>query len=108
VIKTYYVEFTIPAGSAWRRLQSLITPAGKTRKVLEVRPYFSAGGDARIRIYHETELVYEISPDVDSTFKLPYPGDVTVPAGTGLYFEGMNSTASNVTVKVELVVDETT
>ena len=108
VLKVYKLSGTIAAGSSWSEIDKLTTPTGVTRRVKEIRVYFSAVGNVKIRLYHMTEYLAEIDSRVNDYLKLPYPADVEIRAGEWLTLEGSNSESSDVTVIVELIVDETT
>ena len=107
-VKSYTLSFTIPASSTWTRLATLTTPAGVTRKALELRVYFSANAGASIRYYVETEYIGQVNAEVWNKYIIPYSVDVTIPSGKTFAVEGANSNSTAVTVIVELVVDETT
>jgi hypothetical protein len=107
-VKSYTLSFTISASSTWSRLATLTTPAGVTRKALELRVYFSASSGASIRYYVETEYIGQINAETWNKYIIPYPIDITIPAGKTFAVEGANSNASAVTVIIELIVDETT
>jgi len=106
VMKSYVLEFTIPANSPWARYAALFTPAGLSRVVREIRIWFSLIPGPRIRFYWETEYLFEIVGEVWNNYMLPYSADWSVPAGTGLFVEGANSANSPCTVKIELIVEE--
>ena len=106
VMKSYVLEFSIPANSPWARYASLFTPAGISRTVREVRIWFGATSGARIRFYWETEYLFEVTAEVWNKYIIPYEVDWAIPAGTGIFVEGANSTASAVAVKIELIVEE--
>jgi hypothetical protein len=106
VIKVYRKTVTIPANAAWTRLDYLNTPTGVRRRLVELRAYWSATSGAALRLYWETEFVAELTPEVWNKYAIPYSFDLEVPAGTSIFIEGTNSTASAVTVTLEFIVDE--
>jgi len=108
VLKTYRVEFTATASTAWKKYADLVTPSGKTRRFRELRIYFSSVGDVQVRIYYETEFIVEIDSRVWNEYKLPLPLDVEVVGGLRLNIEANNNTSSNITIVIEFIVDETT
>ena len=105
-IKSYILEGTIKAGASWTQLDTLSTPSGKKRHFIEARVYFSASSDAKIRLNQETDVIHEISAEVASSIKYPYPMDLKFEEGQRLILEGMNAGASDVTVKVEVICEE--
>ena len=106
VIKVYRKTVTIKANTSWTRLDSLNTPTGFHRRLVELRAHWSATSGAALRLYWEIEFIAELTPEVWNKYPIPYSFDVEVPAGTSIFIEGMNSTASDVTVILEFVVDE--
>jgi hypothetical protein len=107
VIKVYRKTVTISANTSWTRLDYLNTPTGYRRVLRELRAYWSATSGAYLRLYWETEFVAELAPEVWNKYTIPYSFDLEVPAGTSIYIEGMNSTASAITVTLEFIVEET-
>ena len=107
VLKTYILSGEISAGASWTRLDELTTPSGVTRKIVEIRPWISVASGVRLRLNLRTEVIYELSAEVISSIKYPYPSDLVVPAGMNVVLEAMNSSASAASIIVELVVEET-
>jgi hypothetical protein len=107
-IKSYVLSGTIDAGAAWKRIATLPTPAGVTRKLIEVRPYISATTGVQMKINLFTEVYMQLTAEVVNSIKYPYPADLLVKEGMEIVLEAMNPTASSATIVVELIVDETT
>jgi hypothetical protein len=107
VVKTYVKTVTAKANTTWTRLDSLTTPAGMRRILRELRLYFSATSGVQIRLYWETEYITQITAEVWNKYPIPYSFDLEIPPGTSLFIEGANSTSSDATVTLELIVEET-
>jgi hypothetical protein len=107
MLKSYVLGGTIAAGASWTRLATLMTPSRTTRRLVEFRPYISATTGVRIRLSVGTDVIYELTAEEVNNLKFPYPADVEVREGFELVLEAMNPTTSEVTVLVEVIVDET-
>jgi len=107
MLKSYVLSGSVAAGAAWTRLATLATPSGVARKLIEVRPWISASSDVRIRLNLMTEVYMELTAEVVSSIRYPYPADMVIKEGQEIVLEAMNPTASSATVIVELIMDET-
>ena len=107
VMKTYVKTVTTKANTTWTRLDSLTTPAGVRRTLRELRLHFSATSGVRIRLLWETEYIAEITAEVWNKYPIPYSFDLEIPAGTALFIEGANNTASDAVITLEFIVEET-
>ena len=107
VVKIYTKTVTVGANTSYTRLDQLVTPTGVRRTLRELRLYFSATSGVKIRLLWETEHIAEITAEAWNKYPIPYSFDLEIPAGTGIYIEGANSTASAATVILEFIVEET-
>jgi len=107
VMKVYVRTVTLGANTSYTRLDALVTPTGVRRILRELRLYFSATSGLKLRLLWETEFIAEITSEVWNKYPIPYSFDLEIPAGTGLYIEGANSTSSTATVTLEFIVEET-
>ena len=108
VLKVYNLKGTVTKGSVNTYIASLVTPAGVTRTMQEVRYYCSLPADVEAQLLLSTEVIYDLEGQVNDTYKLPYPANLTLREGDELRLVCTNrNTTTDATIKVELIVEET-
>lgn len=103
----YKLTGTSHAGKTLEEIGKLTTPSGVRRTLQEIR-YKPSALTVTVYIYRGKDQLYELDSEINDYYKLPYPGNQTFSPGDELRLLATNTGSSDVNVKVEIVVDETT